>query len=346
MLRHGCCRNRCACEDHANPGESAASWLVDSKVQQRLELRTGTANIYSPNITDVTLVPSNIVPMNPPVSVPEKTLEHWSSQYLTYRYQSKAALWWPVAGEDIDVQNLPYLPGKAVHLELKTTTLTASGQHDVMVDIGQLNDYLRSSTPVFYVFPLPGWQGELRLAARAANVIVTDVAYSRSGSPWWFAEWMVVMTAKEVAIVLAPEIQAHPGIGRGVRKRLVRINAHPRRTVVTWTNGATPRTYNWRDFWSILERCGETDWPQMVRLPASKTRSGAPLSKTKVLQMLRDSAASIKMGEVYPDKLRDFVSTNDGEFILRTRDDEFSYSDSDGDFNRQVTFLDARAMQQ
>lgn len=303
-------------------------------------------HIYTPNTADFTILRSNMVSMNPPVSIPEKTLEHWSSQYLTYRYRSKAALWWPVAGEDIDVQNLPNLPGKAVHLELKTTTLTANGQHDVMVDIGQLNDYLRSSTPVFYVFPLPGWQGELKLAAQAANVIVTDVAYSRSGSPWWFAEWMVVMTAKEVALVLAPEIQAHPSVKRGVRKRLVRINAHPPGGVVTWTNGAAPRTCSWRDFWSILERCGETDWPQMVRLPDSAINNKDSLSKTEVLQILSDSAVNIKTGEAYPDRLRDFVSKNHGEFILRTRDDEVSYSDSDGDFNRQVTFLDARAMQQ
>jgi hypothetical protein len=38
------------------------------------------------------------------VSVPEKTLEHWSSQYVMYRYQAKAALWWPTSREDIDVR--------------------------------------------------------------------------------------------------------------------------------------------------------------------------------------------------------------------------------------------------
>lgn len=55
------------------------------------------------------------------VSVPEKTLEHWASQYIMYRYRAQASLWWPATGQDIDVSLLPAEPGKAVQLELKTT---------------------------------------------------------------------------------------------------------------------------------------------------------------------------------------------------------------------------------
>lgn len=76
--------------------------------------------------------------MTQSVSIPEKTLEHWSSLYLTYRYRSQASLWWPTRGEDIDVQMLPMAPGKAVQLELKTTTPAGTGLHDVNVDLGQL----------------------------------------------------------------------------------------------------------------------------------------------------------------------------------------------------------------
>ena len=52
--------------------------------------------------------------MRKSVSVPEKTLEHWSSQYITYRYPSQAALWWPASGEDINVGCLPARPGMIV----------------------------------------------------------------------------------------------------------------------------------------------------------------------------------------------------------------------------------------
>lgn len=57
-----------------------------------------------------------------PVSVPEKTLEHWASMYVTYRFRSKASLWWPNPGEDINIRDFPKLPGKAVQLEVKTAT--------------------------------------------------------------------------------------------------------------------------------------------------------------------------------------------------------------------------------
>jgi hypothetical protein len=52
------------------------------------------------------------------VSVPEKTLEHWASLCVAYRYRSLAAQWWPVNGVDIDLQALPAQPGKAIQLEV------------------------------------------------------------------------------------------------------------------------------------------------------------------------------------------------------------------------------------
>lgn len=101
------------------------------------------------------------------VSVPEKTLEHWSSQYVTYLYRSWAALWWPARGEDIDVRLLPTRPGKAVQLELKTTTVAGLGLHDVSVDLGQLWEYRQRPLghQPFYAFPWPTWQGNLTVAA-------------------------------------------------------------------------------------------------------------------------------------------------------------------------------------
>jgi hypothetical protein len=75
------------------------------------------------------------------VSVPEKTLEHWSSHYLTYRNRSKVALWWPASGEDIRVGWLPARPGKIVQLELRTTTVVSPTLHDVKIDLRQLWEY-------------------------------------------------------------------------------------------------------------------------------------------------------------------------------------------------------------
>jgi hypothetical protein len=91
------------------------------------------------------------------VSVPEKTLEHWASLCVAYRYRSLAAQWWPVNGVDIDLQALPAQPGKAIQLELKTITPAGPGRHKVNVDLGQLWEY--SQKPLarqpFYAFPRP-----------------------------------------------------------------------------------------------------------------------------------------------------------------------------------------------
>lgn len=284
------------------------------------------------------------------VSVPEKTLEHWASQYLTYRYRSWAALWWPVDGEDINVKNLPRLPGKTVQIELKTTTPAGKSKHDVKVDIGQLNDYLTSSAPVFYAFPRPEWKGNLERAAHSAGVTPTEIAFSRSGTNWWFAEWMIVMTANEVASVLSKEVAAHAGTARGHRKRLVQFTTHAKRpTTASWAWGAkAPVTYRWRDFWKVLEGCGETGWPQIVRLPSSYARARTHLSRREVFEAMTQSADNIRTGEIYQEPLLNFETDGENGFRLipETDHDNVRNFESIEDEHRQVVFLDARAMRQ
>ncbi len=208
------------------------------------------------------------------VSVPEKTLEHWASQYIMYRYRAQAALWWPATGQDIDVHLLPTEPGKAVQLELKTTTPTGAGLQSIYVDIGQLWEYnqKRLGEQPFYAFPWPDWSGSLDAAARARRprMEVTELAFRRSGSGWWFGDWMVVMTTRQVADVLHPELAAHPYRKRGCPKQLVQIDvSQPKRPI--WgnpkTRAAHPEVLNWADFWSELEQCGRDEWPQLIRLP-------------------------------------------------------------------------------
>jgi|SRR5699024_5844541 len=129
---------------------------------------------------------SHIIPILGPVTrrvaVPEKTLEHWASMYVTYRYRSKASLWWPTFGEDVDVRDFPGLPGKGVQLELKTVTPAGEAQ-DVHIDLGQLWEYLNKPLfqQPFYVFPWPNWSGELETCARKRGIAVTELAFSRSG---------------------------------------------------------------------------------------------------------------------------------------------------------------------
>lgn len=93
-------------------------------------------------------------------SIPEKTLEHWTSIYLCNRF-THAALWWPAFGEDV-LTEMPQLaasgPGTTIALELKTTE-ARDGRHVLEIDTRQLKAYLDPPSgpplPVFYVFPLP-----------------------------------------------------------------------------------------------------------------------------------------------------------------------------------------------
>lgn len=287
------------------------------------------------------------------VSIPEKTLEHWSSQYVTYRYHSKAALWWPATGEDIDLSWLPKRPGKAVQLELKTTTLAGTGVHDVLIDLGQLWEYHQRplGQQPFYVFPCPAWTGDLASAAKAAGRQVTELGFARSGRSWWFANWMTVLTTAQVADVLHAELTTHGTRTRGSKKRLVRFDlTASTKPAVTWGAGATPPdTVRWREFWPMLERCGKVGWPQLIVLPAqlALTQDGYP--RSHVIQLLQQAADLATM----PDRDRD-------EFVALTPEGNDSYqissdlasglqglheSETDqGDDHRQVIFLDARAM--
>jgi hypothetical protein len=201
--------------------------------------------------------------MSPSVSVPEKTLEHWSSQYVNYRYSSKAGLWWPTRGEDLDIRWLPMRPGKAVQLELKTTTIAGAGFQDVRVDLGQLWEYRQRpfGRQPFYAFPWPDWRGTLAEVAKNEGRAVTELAFARSGAAWWFADWMVLLTAAQVAEVLRTELAKHGRADRGTKERLVRFDLRKSTTKpeITWGPSgvaAPPDVIGWLEFWAGLEQCG------------------------------------------------------------------------------------------
>lgn len=170
-----------------------------------------------------------------PVSLPEKTLEHWSSAYLRSRFPT-SCLWWPTRGEDIAVDLAAAAArrgatGVALALEVKTATPRAGGQHRVVVDLLQLRDYLGGRRvaarhglplPVFYVFPMPHWAGSLvpgAPALPAAGPSVPEDWWRRTASPDWFGDWTLVMSAQAVDVAL--DVVLAPG-GDDWRSKLAR----------------------------------------------------------------------------------------------------------------------------
>jgi hypothetical protein len=286
------------------------------------------------------------------VSVPEKTLEHWSSQYLNYRYRSKASLWWPAYGEDINVVWLPRRPGKAVQIELKTTTVTRPNLHDVRINLRQLWEYLQLplSRQPFYAFPRPSWKGLLTEAAAYHGIIAAELAYQRSGRTWWFAEWMVVMPAADVAAVLGPKFDLRVQPDPKATARLVRYDMsvpHPLRRE-TW---ATPlpvhsRPLKWRRFWDELQHCGRPGWPQLVRLPSGILPPGGRFSATTVLEMLGEVRGP---GQYGANDLIDLVPDSDGGF-RRSPTEELGRTltidaePTGAEEHRQLVYLDASEM--
>ena len=285
------------------------------------------------------------------MSVPEKTLEHWSSQYLSYRFKSKASLWWPTVGEDIRAGPLPRRPGKAVQIELKTTTITAANRQDVMIDLRQLWNYLQLplSQQPFYAFPRPPWTGELRSAALSARKNVTELAYGRSGPKWWFAEWMVVLTAAEVARTLRPRFNPAVRPRTKAPARLVRYEFVSGTRTELWGPQKPPTPQpdliKWREFWNQLLRCGQTGWPQLVRVPARSLPGQLPSSipSEMVLEML-DGVG----GPGQPvDDLVDLVPDPDGGFRLGREQADVAQpviEDDGTDKHCQLIFLDASSM--
>jgi hypothetical protein len=268
--------------------------------------------------------------MTQPVSIPEKTLEHWASLCISYRYRSLAAQWWPVNGVDIDIQSLPAQPGKAVQLELKTTTPSGAGLHDVKIDLGQLWEY--SQKPLgrqpFYAFPRPHWDGELAAAARACGHEVTELAVQRSGYDWWFGDWMVVLTTQQVVDVLRADVDAHGRRERGFPMRLVRFDIKdPAKTV--WGDPASSvppsEVFGWSNFWSELDQCGREDWPQLIRIPwvvLDRWRRSAP--QEEELYSRDELAGMFRLSE-------DMLSE------LHGSDPELATLEPDGNGNLRVT---------
>jgi hypothetical protein len=251
------------------------------------------------------------------VAVPEKTLEHWSSQYIQAIYGTKAGLWWPATEQDIDFRGMPAHAGKAVQLELKTLTVAGTSAYEVHVDLGQLWEYVhkpRGHQP-FYAFPhpRPGWDGLLADVAIAVGQPVTETGFSRSGRGLWFANWMVVLPSAAVASVLSPELAQHGSRDRGTRGQLVRFDGGK----PSWGSGANdPGTVAWRDFWPEIERCGRSGWPQLIRLPAGLLRARNPYSPEQIRALLR------------------VATTEEGRVAFR--DDQLVTLEPDADGNYQV----------
>ena len=279
------------------------------------------------------------------VSVPEKTLENWATQYLAYRYRAKASMWWPARGEDLTTST-PTKPGKLTLIEYKTSTVRAGGRHEVLVELGQLSDYLarRRSLRPFYAFPLPWWSDALLTSVGPG---AWQAAYSRSGA-LWFARWMHIMTADEVGSVLSVELTRFRSSGAKEKKvPLVEVDATTGATIWAPDSSALPwlSTWRWLDFWPQIDRCGIPGWPGLVRVPRRLLPSGRRFSRAVVMRALADVASA---PENFSDDASILLEPSDSALYEvvelidpRTDDSARGTGESHGE---QAVFIDASAL--
>jgi hypothetical protein len=203
-----------------------------------------------------------------------------------------------------------------VQLELKTATEAGPHTYDVLVDLGQLWDYVHrpSGRQPFYAFPgpQPGWDGSLAAVATAEGRVVPELGFSRS-CRLWFANWMIVLTAAQVAAVLAQELKAHGSKNRGKRERLVRFH----RGIPAWGPGAgvpNPGALRWRTFWPELEQCGSAGWHQLFHMPAQLVEVGGKYSSSQLIGLLREGS-----------NVPEFDETQARQFVTLEPDEQGSY---------------------
>lgn len=202
-----------------------------------------------------------------PTSIPEKTLEHWISIYLTYRYRSHAGLWWPAVGEDIRVEHLPSRPGKTILLEIKTAYVDrkVKGRHAVRIDRSQLKRYLQYPlyAQPFYVIVDPYWKGQFLMWCQANGLDPTESAFRRSlvHGRKWFADWLLVLTAREVDRLIDKQASD---------PQLLRVDNKARHSRLWGAQSLVDKQvvyYSFQDFWKLVQQCGKKKWGQILTLP-------------------------------------------------------------------------------
>ncbi|MGJ9422586.1 hypothetical protein [Aeromicrobium sp. CF3.5] len=162
--------------------------------------------------------------------------------YVAHRFPL-GGLWWPTTGEDIRVEDLGTLPGKALLLEAKVPELQADGSHVVTIDIAQLLKYVSSVAPVYYTFPVPPWTGDLASSSWLGIERRADLAYKRAAHRW-FGAWTVVCTASALLSHVAPAVgQKHA------------------------TLKTVPASHwRWQAFWKQFRDCGSATLPSVFLL--------------------------------------------------------------------------------
>ncbi|MCU1471028.1 MAG: hypothetical protein JWQ39_2177 [Glaciihabitans sp.] len=264
------------------------------------------------------------------MSLPEKTFEHWVSMYISHRFSTHVQQWWPSAGADVALNGGVPMTGKAFWLELKTAQPTGTAhEHTVTIDLKQLDAYLHPKkgvlwAPVYYVFPLPMWDGVLGESSSLkwlAGDSPTELAFRRVDRPHpskrhWFGQWTMVLPGWQLHSLFRREIAS----GQAT-VTLMRVASR----TLTWHRrvGAPLAPLALPQFFDLMRNCGDREHPATFFLSSQM----APVANSR--------------GYVSRQTLSDAVRQDNGERGVDLRvfrptfaDDQLTglYSSAGGDF--------------
>ncbi len=207
-------------------------------------------------------------------SIVENTFQQWAAADLQ-RLFPDATFWWPATGGDLwaGLDSATTLPrgtkaGKLIVLEFKTPSWTAGRRHRLEIRREQLAKYLTPppgipALPVFYVFPLPFWNGTVLpwtrppLARGRSTYRPADWRSTTSGDEW-FTQWTWVLPAETVERSLlrtSGPLTARPQLFATPARPLRQVRTPTWNTVLRRLPGAD-HPERWDSFWAATIECG------------------------------------------------------------------------------------------
>jgi len=228
--------------------------------------------------------------------------------YLARRFPG-CQLWWPTVAEDITVNSLTTWPGKTVLLEVKTTDWSSRRhEHRLTLDVDQLRAYQKSAVPVYYVFPVPGWNAVLKdahpwLGGQARCELLDP-------GPRCFTGWTFVVSARSLWSWLGWRQRQRTAtfftLSGGIRDP---SRVYPR--LAPW--------WSWATFWDVLSRCGTQEMPAMVTVPAGSGPSSRGTVNRRSLAELLAALQEQPAMERHLSDVERYVPTydNDGYQLIR-----------------------------
>jgi hypothetical protein len=202
------------------------------------------------------------------------------------------------------VDELGGRPGKWFMFEVKTTEWESrNGYNRLSIDLEQLDVYLSTGMPVFYVFPVPPWDDILTAALPWLGRCRRSDLGNPSAGNQWFAHWTYVLSASEVAARLKHSWPTN--------KKSTLFTSSVSNRAKRFPKGA--RTLN--QFLHLQAQCGDDRSQAAIVAPRQARGSLRQPSRVELASVLRELTLSNDSDDR---RLAHFLPTGQGDQYAQT----------------------------